>query len=76
MRIDEKVTVGIIDGSPRYVVWKGRNHTVTKIGLHHHFYEGKTLYHVFSIISGTIFMRLKLNTDNLSWKLEEISDAI
>lgn len=76
MTIDEQVTVGIINNTPKYVIWKGRNHTITQIGLHHTFREGKTLYHIFSVVAGTIFMRLKLNTDNLLWWLEEISDAI
>ena len=76
MTIDETVTVGIINNAPKYVIWKGRNYTITKIGLHHLFRQGRTLYHIFSVLAGTIFMRLRLNTDDLGWKLEEISDAI
>lgn len=76
MQIDEKVTVGMVDSTPKYVQWRGRCHTVTQIGLHHYFRKGSTLYHVFSVLSGTIFMRLKLDTDSLIWKLEEISDGI
>lgn len=76
MTIDEKVTVGIVDSTPKYVIWKGRNYIILKIGLHHIFREGKTLYHIFSVLTGTIFMRLKFDTDGLSWKLEEISDGL
>ncbi len=76
MMIGEDVTVGIVGSSPKYVVWKGRNYTVTKIGLHHVYREGRTLYHVFSVLAGTIFMRLKLDTENLRWNLEDISDGI
>ena len=76
MTINETVTVGIVNNAPKYVIWKGRNHVILKIGLHHIYHEGKTLYHIFSVLSGTVFMKLKLDTDNLSWKLEEISDAI
>ncbi len=76
MVIDETVTVGIINNAPKYVIWKGRNYTVTKIGLHHYFRQGRTLYHIFSVLAGTIFMRLKLDTDSLLWKLEEISDGV
>ncbi len=76
MLINESVTVGSVDGTPKYVIWKGRNYTVTKIGLHHHFREGSTLYHVFSVSTDTLFFRLKLNTDNLLWRLEEIEDEI
>ncbi len=74
MIINEPVTVGSVDGNPRYVIWKGRNHTIIKIGLHHHFRKGLTLYHVFSVVTNTLFFKLRLNTDNLIWHLEEISD--
>lgn len=76
MLINENVTVGMVNNAPKYVVWKGRNYTITKIGLHHHFREGSTLYHVFSVVTDTLFLRLKLNTDNLLWVLEEIENGI
>ena len=76
MIIDEPVTVGSVNDGPKYVIWKGRNYTITKIGLHHHFREGDTLYHVFSVTTDTLFLRLKLNTDDLTWRLEEIEDGI
>jgi hypothetical protein len=47
---------------------------VEKLGLHHAYREGKTLYHIFSVTTATLFMRLKLDTDNLGWLLEEIED--
>jgi len=74
MTINEPVTVGSVDGNPKYVIWKGRNYTIAKIGLHHHFREGSTLYHIFSVVTDTLFLRLKLNTDNLLWRLEETDD--
>ena len=61
--------------SPRKVLWGGREYLITKTGLHHTFRQGRTLFHIFSVISGSTFFRLKLNTDNLSWNLEEISDG-
>lgn len=76
MIINEKVTVGMVNDSPKYVLWHGRNHTVTQIGLHHLYRQGKTLYHIFSVVADTLFMRLKFDTDNLSWRLEEISDSL
>lgn len=76
MKVNEKVTVGMVDSIPKYILWKGRSHTVTQIGLHHFYRKGKTLYHIFSVIAGTLFMRLKLDTDSLNWHLEEISENI
>ena len=76
MTIDEKVTVGMVDDAPKYVLWKGRSHTITKIGLHHLYRQGKTPYHIFSVISGTLFLRLKFNTESLGWMLEEVVDNL
>lgn len=76
MIIDEKVTVGMVNDIPKYIIWKGRSHNINQIGLHHHYREGNILYHVFSVVSGTIFMRLKFDTDNLGWVLEEISENL
>ncbi len=79
----------MVNDTPKYVIWKGRSHNITQIGLHHYFRQGKTLYHVFSVVTSTLFttkaeahthvsgecfMRLKLDTDSLIWKLEEISE--
>lgn len=75
MTIDEPVTVGIVNDIPKYVIWKGRNYIISKIGLHHTFRGGRTLYHIFSVVSDTLFFKLRLNTDSLIWKLTEISDG-
>lgn len=74
MIIDEKVTVGMVNNTPKYVIWHGRSHTVIKIGFHHVYRKGKTLYHIFSVIADTIFMRLKFDTEVLNWTLEEIEE--
>jgi len=61
---------------PKWIIWKGRMYPVVKIGLHHTFRHGRTLFHVFSVVSKTMFFRLVLNTENLHWNLEEISDGM
>lgn len=61
---------------PHWVGWRGRMHEVKKLGLHHSFRKGRTLYHVFSVASSSLFFRLLLNTENLHWKVEEISDGL
>lgn len=61
---------------PRWIVWNNRLYPIVKIGLHHTFRQGRTLYHVFSVASKTLFFRLVLNTENLHWRLEEISDGL
>jgi hypothetical protein len=80
-RINEEISVSLSFDSkkrkvaPRWIIWNNRLYPVIKIGLHHTFREGKTLYHVFSVTSKSLFFRLVLNTENLHWRLEEIDDG-
>lgn len=71
--ISEKVDV-IFENYPKVVIWKSRDYKITKLGLHHKYHDGKTLYHIFSVVSDTLFLRLKLDTSNLLWTLEQIAD--
>lgn len=75
LKTSEPVIVGM-SNTPKWVKWKNRVYKIKKIGLHHTYREGRTLYHVFSVITDTLFLRLRLNTENLSWKLEEIDDVV
>jgi len=61
--------------SPRKIEFEGKDHLITKIGFHHTYREGRTLFHVYSVASETLFFKLVLNTDNQHWTLEEISDG-
>lgn len=62
--------------APIGVVWEGKSYRIIKIGLHHTYHRGRTLYHVFSVESPTLFFKLVLNTDTLNWNLEEIADDL
>ena len=81
-KISEAVSVSLAYDSkrakvyPKWVVWNNRLYPVVKVGLHHTFRRGRTLYHVFSVVSKTLFFRLVLDTETLHWKVEEISDGI
>lgn len=81
-KMDVSVSVTLIYDSgkkkiiPKWVVWNGRLYPIIKVGLHHTFRRGRVLYHVFSVASKTLFFRLVLNTENLYWRLEEISDGL
>ncbi len=61
---------------PRSLWWDGRLYPIEKVGLHHTYRAGRTLFHVFSVIGKQICFRLSLNTDTLHWQLEEISDGL
>lgn len=73
--LDEKVEVAM-STEPKWVRWKNRIYKVEKVGLHYTFREGRVLYHIFSIITKTLFMKLRLDTETLKWRLEEVSDGI
>ena len=73
--INEKVEVGFND-FPRWVKWKGKIYKIDKLGLHHTYRKGVKLYHVFSVATETLFMRLILDTDTLVWRLDDIHNEI
>lgn len=81
-KISEPISVNLVYDSkvkksiPHSLVWQGRLYPVTKVGLHHTYRRGRTLFHVFSVASPTLFFRLILDTETLHWKLEEISDGL
>jgi hypothetical protein len=64
-RIAEPVSVALVfkhataEVAPVQVSWRGRMYKITKIGFHHTFRDGRTLIHVFSVVAGNFFMRLK-----------------
>jgi hypothetical protein len=80
-RIDEEVSVDLVFDSktkvskPWVVRWRGRIYKVTQIGLHYQQMIGKVLVHVFSVCAGEMFFKLKFDTSNLHWKLEEVSQT-
>lgn len=59
---------------PQEISWQGKAYPVTKIGLHHTYRRGRTLYHVFSVAAEGLFCRLVLDTETLFWRLEEVVD--
>ena len=74
-RISERCDV-IFHKIPISLTWSGRTYQVLKLGLHHTYRDGVTRHHIFSVVSRDLFFRLNLNTDNLNWTLEEVSDGL
>ena len=81
-KIDIPVSVSLVFNSkylkvmPKAVEWNRRVYKIEKIGFHHTFRQGHILHHVFSVVSKSVFFRLVLNTENLHWRLEEVSDGL
>lgn len=60
---------------PTEVLFEGHAHEIKKVGLHHTYRMGRVLFHVFSVVSESLFFKLVLNTETLAWNLEEIADG-
>ena len=61
---------------PLSLKWGRHEYSVSQVGLRHTYRDGITRHHVFSVVGGNLFFRLNLNTDTLSWTLEEVSDGL
>lgn len=62
---------------PHIIHWQGTSYDVGSIGFHHSVHKGSTLFHVYELTDReeSIWMRLLLNTSNLHWTLEAVSDG-
>ncbi len=57
---------------PYSLYWNGRRYHITTIGLHHTVWEGRRLFHIFSVSDGSNFFKLLMDSETLGWKLIEI----
>ena len=83
-KVNEEVSVVMYYSAPKRLAlphlihWQNKDYSVGKIGYHHTVREGATLHHIFELVDDqdTLWFRLNLNTTNLHWKLEAISDGL
>lgn len=83
-KIDEEVSVVMYYSAkkrralPHTISWQNREYRVGKIGYHHSVKEGATLHHIYELVdvNETLWFRLRLDTSNLHWRLEAISDGL
>ena len=83
-KIDEEVSVVMFYSAQQRrallhtISWQNKDYTVKDLGYHHSYYEGKVLYHIFELTvkEADLWMRLNLNTKNLHWTLEAVSDGL
>lgn len=63
--------------TPHLISWSNKEYSVGKLGYHHTVKDGQTLHHIFEVLDkeGTIWFRLNLDTSNLHWNLEAVSDG-
>jgi hypothetical protein len=83
-KIDEEVSVVMYYSAqkrialPHLIHWQNKDYAVGKIGYHHTTKEGSTLHHIFELSDdqASLWFRLNLNTANLHWRLEAVSDGL
>jgi len=80
-KINEKVSANLVYDAqkgavyPSQILWQGKTFAITKIGYHHLTREGRNTKHIFSVSDSSLFFKLALDTENLNWTLEEVSDG-
>jgi hypothetical protein len=64
--------------APTLISWQNKEYVVGKIGYHHVVRDGQTAHHIFELVNKeeTLWFRLNLDTSNLHWKLEAVSDGL
>ena len=63
---------------PHLISWQNKEYPVGKIGYHHTIREGQTLHHIYELVDKqqSLWFRLNLDTSNLHWRLEAVSDGL
>jgi hypothetical protein len=61
---------------PARLLWRGRAYRVTKLGLHYKIREGRTLIHIFTVSTDTLDFKLRLDTEELTCVVEEVTDGL
>ncbi|MBI4100925.1 hypothetical protein HY441_00425 [Candidatus Microgenomates bacterium] len=80
--LDEPVSVVVTYNAhkhrtmPRIMEWRNRVYKFSKLGFQHPVRAGRRLIHVFSVSDEVLMYRLELDTENLMWRLKEISDGL
>lgn len=82
-KINEKVSVVMCFSAakrtalPYIISWQNREYKVGSIGYHHTVRDGNSLHHIYELTDkeNTLSFRLNLDTSNLHWTLEAVSDG-
>ncbi|MFA5770271.1 MAG: hypothetical protein WC894_02140 [Patescibacteria group bacterium] len=60
---------------PYKIRWRLRDYFIKSLAYHHKVREGRELLHIFHVTDGNLDFRLRFNTEDLNWILEEVSDG-
>lgn len=60
---------------PRKMRWQGRVYLFTKLPYYYKKREGRNIVHIFHMTDGSMDFKLRLDSENLHWTLEEVTDG-
>jgi hypothetical protein len=60
---------------PVKIRWQGRDYIMKKLAYYHKIRQGRVIQHIFHVTDGNLDFRLRMDSDLLSWILEEITDG-
>jgi hypothetical protein len=83
-KIDQEVSVIMVYSAkkrkavPHLISWQNKEYTIKEMGYQHPVEEGKVLHHIFefTVNEADLWMRLRLDTSNLHFVLEAVSDGL
>lgn len=83
-KINEEVSVVMFYSArqrkalPHTISWHNQEYRVGKVGYHHTVKNGAVLHHIYELVDQKekLWFRLNLDTSNLHWKLEYVSDGL
>lgn len=55
--------------------WRKREYFIKRMAYHHKVREGRNLFHIFHVTDDNLDFRIRFDTENLEWILEEVSDG-
>ncbi len=61
---------------PARLLWRGRVYPIKKLGLHYKLREGRKLIHIFTVSTDTRDFKLRLDTEELTCVVEEVTDGL
>jgi hypothetical protein len=63
---------------PHLLHWQSKDYSIGVIDYYRSVKEGSVLFHIYEFVNTeeTLWFRIKLNTSNLHWTLEAVSDGL
>jgi len=79
-KINQKIPVIVKFCSEKNILpvklrWRDQEYQIKKLAYYHKFRQGRILQHIFHVTDGHLDFRLRFDSEDLSWTLEEVDDG-